>query len=137
MATQTAPVRTRRGKMPGQMRLLAASLMILLGAFVPWLYTPLGTITGMRGPGLWTATVAMLALAGALVPARLRLLAIVQALAAAAVSVVLPVWQFVHMFSLVGMSGWMPGPGLLLTFAGGILCGVAAWQLWTVRPVQA
>ena len=137
MATQTAPVRTRSRKMPGQMRLLAASLMILLGAFVPWLYTPLGTITGMRGPGLWTATVAMLALAGALVPAKLRLMAILQALVAAGISIVLPVWQFVHIFSLVGMSVWMPGPGLLLTFAGGILCAVAAWQLWTIRPVQA
>lgn len=137
MATQTAPVRTRSRKMPGQMRLLAASLMILLGAFVPWLYTPLGTITGMRGPGLWTATVAMLALAGALVPAKLRTMAILQALVAAGISIVLPVWQFVHIFSLVGMSGWMPGPGLLLTFAGGILCAVAAWQLWTIRPVQA
>lgn len=137
MATQTAPVRTRRRKMPGQMRLLAASLMILLGAFVPWLYTPLGTVTGMRGPGLWTATVAMLALAGALVPAKLRMMAILQALVAAGISIVLPVWQFFHIFSLVGMSGWMPGPGLLLTFAGGILCAVAAWQLWTIRPVQA
>ena len=123
MATQTAPTRTRRGKMPGQMRLLAASAMIIVGAFLPWLYTPVGTITGMRGPGLWTATVGVLALAGALVP--VRVLAILQAAAAAVLCVAIPVWQFVHVFSKVGMGGWLPGPGLVLTLAGGVLAGVA------------
>ena len=131
MATQTAPVRTRRRKMPGQMRLLAASAMIIVGAFLPWLYTPVGTITGMRGPGLWTATVGVLALAGALVP--VRVLAILQAAAAAALCVVLPVWQFLNVFTKVGMAGWMPGPGLVLTLAGGALAGVAAWQLFSLR----
>lgn len=131
MATQTAPTRTRRGKMPGQMRLLAASAMIIVGAFLPWLYTPVGTITGMRGPGLWTATVGVLALAGALVP--VRVLAILQASAAAALCVALPVWQFLHVFTKVGMGGWLPGPGLVLTLAGGVLAGVAAWQLWSLR----
>lgn len=134
MATQTAPATTRRRKMPGQMRLLAASAMILVGAFIPWLYTPLGNITGMRGPGLWTATVGVLALAGALVP--VRVLAILQAVAAAVICVVLPVWQFLRLFNLVGMEGWMPGPGLVLTLAGGVLAGVAAWQLWSLRAVD-
>lgn len=134
MATQTAPATMRRRKMPGQMRLLAASAMILVGAFIPWLYTPLGNITGMRGPGLWTATVGVLALAGALVP--VRVLAILQAVAAAVICVVLPVWQFLRLFNLVGMEGWMPGPGLVLTLAGGVLAGVAAWQLWSLRAVD-
>lgn len=134
MATQTAPATTRRRTMPGQMRLLAASVLMLVGAFLPWLYTPLGNITGMRGPGLWTATVGMLALAGALVP--VRVLAVVQAIAAAAVCVYLPVWQFLRIFGLVGMEGWMPGPGLVLTFAGGVLAAVSAWQLWTLRATD-
>src|SRR5690606_8769085 len=102
---------------PGQKRLLAASVLILVGAFLPWLYTPVGVFTGMRGPGLWTATVGLLALAGAIVP--VRVLAVVQAAAAAAVAVAIPVWQFFHMFSLVGMNGWTPGPGLVLTLGGG------------------
>lgn len=131
MATQTAPPTTRRRKMPGQMRLLAASVMMLVGAFLPWLYTPLGTVTGMRGPGLWTATVAMLALAGAIVP--VRVLAMLQAVAAAAICLALPVWQFFRIFNLVGMQGWTPGPGLILTFAGGVLAAVAAWQLGSHR----
>ncbi|WP_202619078.1 hypothetical protein [Ornithinimicrobium cavernae] len=118
---------SRRRLLPGQKRLLAASAMMLIGAFLPWLYTPLGNFTGMSGPGLWTATVAMLALAGALVP--LRMLAVAQAVIAAAVATVIPLWQFWHMFSQVGMAGWMPGPGLLLTFVGGLLSGIAAWQL--------
>lgn len=135
MATQTAPPATRRRKLPGQKRLLAASVLILVGAFLPWLYTPVGVFTGMRGPGLWTATVGLLALAGAIVP--VRLLAVVQAAVAAAVSVAIPVWQFFHMFSLVGMNGWTPGPGLVLTLGGGVLAGVAAWQLWSLRAAPA
>ncbi|WP_256842979.1 hypothetical protein [Ornithinimicrobium cryptoxanthini] len=126
--------RVRGRKMPGQKRMLGASVMILVGAFLPWLYTPLGNFTGMNGPGLWTATVGMLALAGALVP--LRRLAIGQALIAAAVAVVIPVWQFWHMFSLVGFAGWMPGPGLLLTAVGGLLCGIAAWQLLNLEVAE-
>ena len=31
------------------------------------------------------------------------------------------------------MGGWLPGPGLVLTLAGGVLAGVAAWQLWSLR----
>lgn len=118
---------TRRRKLPGQKRMLAGSVMMLVGAFLPWLYTPLGNFTGMNGPGLWTATVAMIALAGALVP--IRMLAVVQGAIAAGVAMVIPLWQFWHVFSQVGMAGWMPGPGLLLTFVGGLLCGIAAWQL--------
>ncbi|WP_202863021.1 hypothetical protein [Ornithinimicrobium murale] len=135
MATQTRPVRTRRRKLPGQWRLLGASAMILIGAFLPWIYTSLGNLTGMGGPGRWTATVGMLALAGALVP--IRWLAIAQAALTAAVCVAIPVWQFVHLFGLVGMTGWTPGPGLVLTAGGGVLAGVAAWQLWNLEQVKA
>ncbi|GGK73007.1 hypothetical protein [Ornithinimicrobium pekingense] len=135
MATQTAPAPTRRRKMPGQLRLLAASVLMIVGAFLPWLYTPLGTVTGMRGPGLWTATVGMLALAGALVP--VRVLAVLQAVVAAAICIVLPIWQLVHMLGLVGMQGWIPGPGLVLTLGGGALAAHAAWQLWSLRAVEA
>lgn len=127
------PAQTRRRSMPGQKRMLAGSVMVLIGAFVPWLYTEVGNFTGMAGPGLWTATVGMIALAGALVPA--RLLAVVQGLIAAAVAMFIPLWQFWHVFSKVGMAGWMPGPGLLLTFVGGLLCGIAAWQLLNLEEV--
>lgn len=134
MATQTAPPAARRRKMPGQKRLLAASVLILVGAFLPWFYTPFATFTGMRGPGLWTATVGLLALAGAIVP--VRILAVLQAAAAAAICVALPVWQFFRLFNLVGMQGWTPGPGLVLTLGGGVLAGVAAWQLWSLRTAR-
>lgn len=128
MATQTAPVRTRRRKSPGQRRLLAASVMMLVGAFLPWVYTAFGTASGMLGGGQWTATVALLALAGALVP--IRSLAIGQAVIASGVCLVFPVWQCLYMFGLVGTGGWMPGPGVVLTFAGGVLAANAGWQLY-------
>ncbi len=134
MAAPTRSAPTRRRKMPGQWRLLGASVMILVGAFLPWVYTALGNASGMGGPGRWTATVGMLALAGALVP--VRWLAVAQAALTAVVCVAIPVWQFVHLYGLVGMSGWTPGPGLVLTAGGGVLAGVAAWQLWSLQQAR-
>lgn len=97
--------------------------MVTFGSFMPWLDTALGTVSGIRGAGLWTFYAAMLGLAGALVP--IRTLAVVQGAIFAVVAVALPVWQLVHVLNLVGTGGWMPGPGLVLVFGGGVLAGVA------------
>ena len=48
----------------------------------------------------------------------------------------LAMWQVVHLVSLVGFSGWMPGPGLVLTLGGGMLAATAARSLW-VQASQA
>ena len=57
-------------------------------------------------------------------------------LSSAAICLALPAWQFVRMFSRVGMQGWTPGPGMVLTLGGAVLAGVAAWQLWSHRRVD-
>ena len=106
------------------MHLLGASLMILVGAFLPWVYTGAGNVLGIRGAGLWTMYAAFLGLAGALV--RSPRLASGQAAVLALVATVLPLWQLVHLFGRVGLSGWMPGAGLVLTLGGGVLAGFAA-----------
>ena len=103
-----------------------------LGAFLPWVYTGVGAVSGARGAGLWVFYAATLGLAGALVP--LRRLAAVQAVVLAVVAVGLPVWQAVHLLSLVGMQGWLPGPGLVLGLGGGLLAARAAVSLFTSRP---
>jgi len=103
--------------------------MVAFGSFLPWIDTPLGQISGARGAGLWTFYVAMLGLAGALVP--IRRMALVQGAFMAVVAVGLPVWQVVHILSLVGTSGWMPGPGLVLVFGGGVLAAVAVRRMST------
>lgn len=119
----TAQQRSRRSR-----RLLGAALMVLLGAWLPWLYTGLGSIAGVRGAGLWTMYAAVLGLAGAII--RRRRLAALHAGALAVVAVALPLWQVVHLMSLVGLAGWMPGPGLVLTLGGGVLAATAARSLW-------
>lgn len=102
--------------------------MVLLGAWLPWIYTGLGSVAGIRGAGLWTMYAAVLGIAGAIIK-RPRLAA-VHAGALAVVAVVLPVWQVVHLLNLVGFAGWMPGPGLVLTLGGGVLAATSARALW-------
>ena len=40
-------------RLSGQRRLLAASLLLIFGGWLPWLYTGVGIISGARGAGLW------------------------------------------------------------------------------------
>ncbi len=109
-----------------------------LGGFLPWVYTHLGSMSGAVGAGLWVFYAGLLALAGGLVPAhRLRTVIVVQSVLCGLVALGLPVWQVVYMLSLVGLQGWMPGPGLVLSAFGGVLCLLAARQLAGVRPVAA
>lgn len=109
------------------MHLLGASVMILVGAFLPWVYTGAGNIAGVRGAGLWTLYAAFLGIAGAII--RSRRLAGIQAALLAVVATALPVWQVLHLATKVGFAGWMPGAGLVLTFGGGVLAGFAAFTL--------
>ena len=41
----------------------------------------------------------------------------------------LGVWQLVHLYSLVGIEGWMPGPGPVLTVGAGVLALAAVRSL--------
>jgi len=109
--------------------------MVLLGAFLPWIYTGVGSVAGIRGAGLWTMYAAVLGVAGAII--RRRRLAAAHATALAVVAVVLPAWQVVHLLSLVGFVGWMPGPGLVLTLGGGVLAATAARSLWVEADAAA
>jgi hypothetical protein len=98
--------------------------MVLLGAFLPWIYTGAGNVVGVRGAGLWTMYAAVLGVAGAII--RSPRFAAAHAAVLGAVAVVLPVWQLVHLLSKVGTAGWMPGVGLVLTLGGGVLACTAA-----------
>lgn len=128
--TGTKVVRVRRRADPAKRRLAGAVAMVLLGSFLPWVDTAVGSVSGARGAGLWTFYAAMLGLAGALVP--LRRVAAVQASILAATAILVPVWQLVHLLGLVGTGGWVPGPGLVLVLGGGVLAATAAVQLF--RP---
>jgi hypothetical protein len=122
-ARPRAPRRSR-----SSLHLLGASLMILVGAFLPWISTGAGNVIGVRGAGLWTMYAAFLGLGGAFI--RHRRVASAHAGILAVVATVLPVWQLLHMLSRVGFAGWMPGAGLVLTLGGGVLAGFSAVALW-------
>ncbi len=104
--------------------LLGAALMVLIGAFLPWVSTGAGNVIGVRGAGLWTMYAAVLGVAGAII--RHYGLAALHAGLLAVLATALPLWQVVHLLSKVGFSGWMPGAGLVLTVGGGVLAGFAA-----------
>lgn len=129
--------RVVRRRAPGQRRLLLASVLLILGGWLPWLYTGVGPVSGIRGAGLWIFYAGLLALAGALLPGRFSMLALVQAVIVAVPAIVLPVWQLLRVLSLVGTQGWLPGPGLVMTFAGGVLCAIAARDLLRTRQDPA
>ena len=117
----------RRGVDPARRSLLIATIMVILGSFMPWVDTAAGAISGARGPGLWTFYAAMLGLAGGLSPS--KRIAGVQAAIFGAVAITLPLWQLIHLIRLVRFEGWLPGPGLVLVFGGGVLAASAAWRL--------
>ncbi|TIC89366.1 hypothetical protein E8D34_00770 [Nocardioides sp. GY 10113] len=108
--------------------------MVMIGSFLPWLYVGGAPKSGALGPGLWTFYGAMLGLAGVLLP--FRKVGAVHAGLMAAIALVVPAWQLVHVLSLVGTGGWMPGPGLVMVAGGGVLAlGCAARLLREPLPV--
>lgn len=132
----TTPRAGRRGRRrhSGSRRLLGAALLVLFGAFLPWIATAAGNVAGVRGAGLWTMYAAVLGIAGAII--RSRRLAALHAAVLAAVAVALPLWQVLHLAALVGSSGWLPGPGLVMTLGGGVLAGSAAVSLFRASRAE-
>lgn len=119
---------------PASRHLLGAALMVLVGAFLPWVYTGAGNVAGVQGAGIWTMYAAVLGVAGAII--RSRRLAAAHAGLLAAVATLLPAWQVLHLVGKVGFSGWIPGAGLVLTFGGGVIAGFAAMSLFQAARAE-
>lgn len=129
-ASVTAPSRPvrRAPAAPGRRLLAGAAAMVILGSFMPWIDTAVGSVMGMRGAGLWTFYAACLGVAGALMP-WLRVAA-GHAAALAVVAFGLAAWQVVHLIGIVGLEGWRPGVGLVFVIGGSVCAAVAATRLW-------
>ncbi len=133
-ATDLSAKSGRRGwSHPKQRMLLLLSVGVVVGSFMPWLETALGTYRGFAGPGQYLFYAGMLGLGGGLVP--VRTLAVIQGAVVSAVAIALPVWQVVKLFSQVGFDGWTPGIGLMLVFGCGVMA--ARTTLGFVRPERA
>jgi hypothetical protein len=116
----------------GQKTLLLAAGMALIASFLPWLSTPVGNMSGMHGPGVWTLYAAVLGIAGAMI--KWRRVALLHALPLGVAATLLPVWQLLRIADRVGwFAGWAPATGMVLAFGAGRLALRAAWRLHTER----
>jgi hypothetical protein len=111
----------------GQQTLLWASILITVGAFLPWLMTSFGTFGGMRGAGSWTVFAGVIGIGASLM--RRRRWVYVHAVGIAAIAIALPLWQVVHLATTVGFRGWLPGIGLIMTLVGGVAIARATLEL--------
>lgn len=112
---------------PARRRLILAMVLVMVGSFLPWLYAGGIAKSGALGPGLWTFYASMLGLAGVLLP--YHRVGGVHAAIMAAVALLVPVWQVVHVLNLVGWGGWTPGPGLVMVVGGGVVAAGCAVRL--------
>jgi hypothetical protein len=112
---------------PARRRLILGMVLIMVGSFLPWLYVGGIAKSGAFGPGLWTFYASMLGLAAVLLP--FHRIGAAHAAVMAAVALGIPVWQVAHVIGLVGFTGWMPGPGLVMVVAGGVVAAACAVRL--------
>jgi hypothetical protein len=127
-AEQTNGPRLRRRLHPAQRQLLFAAFGVIVGSFLPWVTVNMGlSYSGFAGAGLYTFYLGIFGIAGGLVPR--RRMAAVQGGIVALGAVGLPLWQLLHLVSRVGFGGWLPGAGLIMVLASGVLAGLSTWQL--------
>lgn len=120
---------------PAQPMLLLGAVMIAFGSFLPWVSTPVGNLSGMAGPGLWTFSFGVIGVGGAFL--RRRRIVLGHALAAGACGVALPAWQVARIMQIsattVSWGAVAPSTGLLIVLGGGVLALRAAWRLHVGR----
>ena len=116
---------------PAQLRLLLASVVVILGSFLPWVVTGFGTYRGIAGPGLWTFYAGVFGIAGALIP--MRRLAVLHGAALTLAALFLPMWQVQRIVTPIGYEGWTPGFGLGVVVLAGLVGGSATLSIWRDR----
>ncbi|PFG42589.1 hypothetical protein ATJ88_1252 [Isoptericola jiangsuensis] len=108
---------------PGSVGMLTGALLVVVGSLLPWVVTPVGSLSGTGGPGLWTLCAGFLALAGALFPR--RWFAISHALLAGGSAGFVVGWQLVRLVEVMSSTdSWgqaMPGIGLVMTGGGAVV----------------
>ncbi|MEM9131924.1 MAG: hypothetical protein AAF962_03510 [Actinomycetota bacterium] len=116
---EPSPKTSRLWSHPKQRLLLLLAAGIIIGAFLPWLETPVGTYRAWAGPGQYLFYAGVIGFAGGLVP--IRMAAVIQGAIMSAVAITLPVWQILKIFSAVRLDGWVPGIGMILILGCGIM----------------
>ncbi|MPZ64642.1 MAG: hypothetical protein GEU83_03695 [Pseudonocardiaceae bacterium] len=115
----------------GSTGMIVGGLVIAIGSLLPWVSTPLGSLSGTAGPGLWTLSAGMLAIAGALIP--FRRIALAHAVLPGLAVAVIALWQVARLVQLSATTaGWgtlLPGMGLVMAAGGAVIVLRAATRL--------
>ncbi len=104
---------------PGQGALLAAGIVIFAGTALPWALVLGRLLWGSPGALTWTLSAGFLVLGGAMV--RWRALVALSAAGGGAIAVFFALWQTARILSRCLSLDCLPGPGLGLLLAGGLL----------------
>lgn len=135
LRTDPAPTR-RRILHPGSVGMLVGGLLTVVGSMLPWAVTPVGSLSGLAGPGLWTLSAGFLAVAGALLPYRWVALAhsLLPGLAVAAIVA----WQATRLLYLsAATDSWgklLPGMGLVMAAGGAVILLRTGHRLAKLKP---
>lgn len=113
--------------------MIVGGLITVVGSLLPWVSTPLGSLSGTAGPGLWTMSMGFLAIAGALLP--YRRVALAHALGPGMVIALIVGWQAVRLIDLSASTGsWgqlLPGMGLVMVAGGAVILLAAGYRIWS------
>ena len=113
--------------------MLVGGLITVVGSLLPWVSTPLGSLSGTAGPGLWTLSAGFLAIAGALLP--YRRVAIAHAAIPGVAVAAIAFWQAARLVQLSATTGsWgqlLPGIGLVMVAGGAVILLRAAHRMWS------
>lgn len=111
--------------------MLVGGLLAVIGSLLPWVSTPVGSLSGMAGPGLWTLSSGFLAIGGALMP--YRRVALFHAALAGLTAIGLAAWQAARIVEISSATNaWgelLPGMGLVMIAGSGVVLMRAAWRL--------
>src|SRR5690606_41972940 len=95
----------------------------VVGSLLPWVTTPLGSLSGTVGAGLFTLSAGFIAVAGALLP--YRRLAIAHSLLPGVAAGALVTWQVGRLMYLSATTGaWgqlLPGMGLVMVGGAAVI----------------
>jgi hypothetical protein len=122
VGTRQPPVR-KRILHPGSIGLLVGGLVTAVGSLLPWVSTPVGSLSGTGGGGLWTLSAGFIAIAGALLP--YRKVAIAHCLVPGAAVALIATWQVARLVNLsAATDSWgqlLPGMGLVMVVGGAVI----------------
>lgn len=129
----------RRVLHPGSIGMLVGGLLSVVGSLLPWVTTPIGSLSGMVGPGIWTLCAGFITIAGALLP--YRKVAIAHCLVPGAAVAVIVAWQLLRLLNLSAATGsWgqlLPGMGLVMAGGGAVLMLRTGWRLMSMAEPAA